>query len=395
MKIGVLCRYSFPEGMAPTTRIIAYCKGLKENGVTSEIYSFASLVDNQGIPLKGDIFGVPFKHSHLWHSKKNKLYKFLFDRPKIMANCIKDIIASNKKEPFDFILLSFDEIPLLKYYVPRLKKKGFRLLFIGDEYPEPIRQLKTEVPSDMIEQYKKIYRQIDGRILMTEALQNFYDSNICPKPTFIMSNILDEDRFSIIKKHTNFKPILVYMGNMALAKDNVDNIIKAFNIIKAEFPDLELHLYGSPCDNDKKTVMNLILSLNLENRIFFKGRIGYKEVPQTLCDATILVTSQPNTKRAEGGFPTKMGEYMMSHTPMLVTDVGEIHNYVQDGVTTFMVPPEAPKAYADKLRYILTHQEVAEEVADNAYKYAVNHFGCKQVTKPLVKFLGDLKSSLR
>ena len=31
-KVGILCTYSFPEGMAPTTRIRAYGKGLVDNG---------------------------------------------------------------------------------------------------------------------------------------------------------------------------------------------------------------------------------------------------------------------------------------------------------------------------------------------------------------------------
>ena len=29
-KIGVICAYQFPEGMAPTIRILAYCKGLQK-----------------------------------------------------------------------------------------------------------------------------------------------------------------------------------------------------------------------------------------------------------------------------------------------------------------------------------------------------------------------------
>ena len=125
----------------------------------------------------------------------------------------------------------------------------------------------------------------------------------------------------------------------------------------------------------------------MSDRVFIKGRVDYKEVPQILANATVLVTSQPNTKRAEGGFPTKMGEYMMSHTPMLVTDVGEIHEYVQDGITTFMVAPENPTAYAEKLIYILDHPDEATHVAENAYAYAIKNFSAKEVTKDLLHFL--------
>ena len=125
----------------------------------------------------------------------------------------------------------------------------------------------------------------------------------------------------------------------------------------------------------------------MSDRVFIKGRVDYNKVPQILANATILVTSQPNTKRAEGGFPTKMGEYMMSHTPMIVTDVGEIHQYVQDGHTTYMVAPEDPEAYAEKLIYILDHPDEATHVAENAYAYAIKNFSAKEVTKDLLLFL--------
>ena len=84
-----------------------------------------------------------------------------------------------------------------------------------------------------------------------------------------------------------------------------------------------------------------------------------------------------------------MGEYMMSHTPMLVTDVGEIHEYVQDGINTFMVPPEEPMIYAEKLRFILDNPIMANEVANNAYNYAISNFTAQGTTKEMLRFLCD------
>ena len=125
----------------------------------------------------------------------------------------------------------------------------------------------------------------------------------------------------------------------------------------------------------------------MQDRVFIKGRIDYSEVPQTLVNATVLVTSQPNTMRAEGGFPTKMGEYMMTHVPMLVTDVGEIHEYVQDGVNTYMAPPEDPQAYAWKLKYILSHLDEAKQVAERAYNFARKNFAARKATQDMLYFL--------
>ena len=128
----------------------------------------------------------------------------------------------------------------------------------------------------------------------------------------------------------------------------------------------------------------------LEEKVFIKGRVDFDKVPQILTNASLLVTSQPITKRAQGGFPTKMAEYMMSGTPMLVTNVGEIYKYIQNGVTAYMVEPCDPDAYSQKLRYILSHPAEAEQVAQRAYEYATANFCSKPVTNKLIKFLTQL-----
>ena len=43
-----------------------------------------------------------------------------------------------------------------------------------------------------------------------------------------------------------------------LAKDNVDNIIRAFDQIKDKYPNMDLFLYGTPNDKDAKVVKELI-----------------------------------------------------------------------------------------------------------------------------------------
>ena len=225
---------------------------------------------------------------------------------------------------------------------------------------------------------------------MTQKLIDYYNKEVCEKPSYLLGSILDAERFEKVSFCASDHQYLCYMGNMMLAKDNVDNIIEAFSLIADLFPNLLLYLYGTPSREDQKIITTIIKEKKLTQRVLLKGRADYKDVPSILAQAQILVTSQPNTKRAEGGFPTKMGEYMMSRVPMIVTDVGEIHNYVKDGVTTYMVPPCNPVAYAHKLEYVLTHKQESMEVANRAYLYAVKRFNSTEVVSGLVDFLSKI-----
>ena len=386
-KVGILCTYRFPEGMAPTVRIRAYGQGLVRNGIVVEVVIFQpkSIIDNY--PTDSFVDGIHYIYSHVRKPDASRFHKLFIDNPRAIINTFRIIFSSHRKHHYDVLLLSFDQIKYLQIFVPILWIMGIKMAFIGDEFPSPIRQLKTEVPKIDIIKYKLFYRFIDARILMTDALRQFYDRSICFKPTYILCSVLDTNRFKSIKRQVVDRPYLCYMGNMMLSKDNVDNIVESFALLSQEYPNLELHLYGTPNNEDRRIVEDCIARHHLTNRVFIKGRIDYDQVPQVLSNATILVTSQPMTKRAEGGFPTKLAEYLMSHTPAVVTRVGEIDHYVKDRDTVYFVDPCNPVQYANTLRYILSHPHEASCVAERAYAFACANYGAEEVTLGLIAFL--------
>ena len=177
---------------------------------------------------------------------------------------------------------------------------------------------------------------------------------------------------------------------MELTKDNVDNIIKAYALIKNKLPDYELKLYG-PINSKNKSLISLAEKLGVKDSVKFMGSITNKEVPQILCSASLLVSSQPNTKRAQGGFPTKLGEYLLSGTPVLMTNSGEITKYVQDGQELWIVEPENPEEYANKIIYIFENYNKALSVAKQGKNYILNNCEAQNMTLKLIDFLTELK----
>lgn len=391
MKVGILTYFPFPKGMAPTTRIIAYSKALQKNGAEVEVFSCRWNPDNQGIPLSGKVEGVQYYNSHLWHTKYGKLFKVLIDGKLLRYKTILNIRKSHQIKPFDIFLVACDDANILKHYLPKIQSYGIPMVFVIDEYPPAIQELKNDVPEEWIDSFKTIDKYFAGRVLMTEALRNFYNSRVSMLPSHIMCSILDEDRFFNITPHVEERKYLCYMGNLMLKKDDVCTMIKAFDIIKDRFPDLDFHLYGNENTKEEgELVRSLIEKLNLKDRVYLRGRVDYHMVPSILAGATLLVTAQPKTKRAEGGFPTKMGEYMMSKIPMVVTNVGEISKYVTDRENCYMVEPENPQKYAETLISAIEQRETSKIIAQNAYKIANETYSSKHVGRNLLSFLNKL-----
>ena len=384
--IGILCHYPFPEGMAPTTRIIAYSKGLCANGADVDVFSFVFLDKEEKTIINGKIGEVKYHLSPLSHTSNhltNAVKRYLLVKIKMII----DIYRVNKHNKFRCLLISFDRLSYMLFFVPILRLLGIRLVFIGDEFPPPIRALKSEVPKWQLIMYRYIFRFIDKRVLMTKKLEDFYNNKVSIKPTFLLNSIVDIERFTSITRQEVSRAYLCYMGNMQLAKDDVCTIIRAFNLLANDYPDIDLYLYGDPNEEDLAIVKSLIEQLNNEDRIFIKGRVQYNQVPQILCNATALLTAQPQTVRAQGGFPTKLGEYMMSKRPVVLTDVGEIRYYVQDNEDVLFVKPESPEDYSERIAYVLEHKDKMRQITENAYLLALNQYGNVAVTKSLLAFL--------
>lgn len=391
-KIGILCPYSFPEGMAPTTRIIAYGNGLVQNGCEVEVVVNSPYCRDLIKKTSGEIKGLKYRYPFLYNTKlyPRKWYRWLYANWMLYIKCLIAVIKSNRKKRYDCVLLSFDSPRELIVYSILLRIFRIKSVFIGDEFPEEIRRLKSNVSRKNILLFKVAYHFISGRVLMTNALRDFYDTVVCKKPSFILSSVIDSSRFDFLRKEKYDRDYLCYMGNLMLAKDNVDNIIRAFYRIKDKYSNIDLFLYGTPNEKDLRIVKDLISELRLEDRVLLKGRAKYDDVPNILANAKINVTSQPITKRAEGGFPTKMCEYMLANVPCILTDAGEISLYVQDGVTAYIVERCNPEAYARKLDYILSNYEESLQVAKQARKFVMDNYGSKQVTRGVVDFIKEL-----
>lgn len=390
-RVAIICGYSFPEGLAPSTRILAYAKGLTENGIEVNIYVyFPTDRDPSPFLVDGCIDGVnyyyPSTRQYPKHFILRKLCHIYY-----MFITVQKYFKKHKNENYNITIVSSDWFRILYFFIPILNTLNTKAIFIADEYPVPIRvHLKDKLPKWRRVFFRLILRRVDGMIFMTNNLKEFFNK-IVVKPSFILPSITDLSRFSekaLIRK--DIPEYICYMGNMELSKDNVDNIIEAFNLIKNKYPDLELHLYGAPNSNDLLIINQIIAKHNLFGRVFLKGIISNKKVNLVLSESKLLVSSQPDTKRAQGGFPTKLGEYMATGVPMLVTNVGEISKYVTHGVNGWLANPSDAIDYSLQMEYILGNYSEALNVAENGKKYVYENFDSKLITKEMIYFFDNL-----
>jgi glycosyltransferase involved in cell wall biosynthesis len=239
---------------------------------------------------------------------------------------------------------------------------------------------------------EKAYYSYDGIALMTQTLMNHYQDFPKPQPKLLhLPMTVDLDRFKISPElMEEFKPpYIAFVGVMNDAKDGVSNLIKAFNSIKEKFPLYRVYLVGG-WNYDTPIHLRLIKNFGLEDRVFWMKEYPRDVIPEIICNADLLVLPRPDSKQAQGGFPTKLGEYLATGKPVCATRVGEIPNYLTDNESVFFAEPGSVESFAEAMERALGDYENAVRVGANGRKVAEKHFNKDIQARKLMVFLEQL-----
>ena len=120
------------------------------------------------------------------------------------------------------------------------------------------------------------------------------------------------------------------------------------------------------------------------------GEFSREKIPSFLQNASLLLLPRPDSKQAQGGFPTKLGEYLASGVPVCATTVGEIPNYLTNNESVFFAEPGSIDSFANAMDRALSNPELAKKVGLAGRKVAETHFNKDIQAKILYEFLQSL-----
>jgi len=242
-------------------------------------------------------------------------------------------------------------------------------------------------------EYKKyldlICPQIDIMFLMTKDLLNFYKKLINrDTKLFHIPMTVDFNRFRNVKSHDNKNHIVSYVGLMNNKKDGVDLLIKAFILVVEEFPDARLQLIGPKYpQKDYLEQLEIIEKSNLKNHVKYLGKISREKIPGLLINSDCLVLARPDSKQAQYGFPTKLGEYLATGNPVVVTSVGEIPYYLKDNFNAYVTDPDNVTNFAFKILSVLRDKSGAKKIGAKGFETANEHFNADKQSNKIMKIL--------
>lgn len=236
-----------------------------------------------------------------------------------------------------------------------------------------------------------VIKHVDCIAVMTKVLDGYYKKLARENTKFIhLPMTVDVSRFAGKSPAVpDYKqPYIAFTGTYTDAKDGVSVLIKSFAKIANKYPDYKLYLAGFK-HPDMNNQIRLIDEFKLKERCCHVGMLDRAEIPAFVGNASLLVLSRPDSRQAQGGFPTKLGEYLATGNPVCVTKVGEIPEYLEDNVSAFMAEPGDVDSFADAMDRALSNPENAKRVGAQGRKVAEESFSAEVQAGRLYWFLKE------
>lgn len=364
----VIIAHLYQPGTAATNRIIAFAKGFATHGVevslvlgNEMLYTLPTIEENAKI-------SISFVHAP---------HGYVLNQA--MADKVKELYRGASTA-----ILIYGT-PALCWFLP---KSRYNIFYECTEVPFYGRKKTlTSWVKEKIKTY--LAKRATGMLVISNALVKYFKGQGIKNIT-VINMFVDSSRFENVKTDTEEKYI-AYCGTISPFKDGVDCLIKAFANFVSKHADYQLKIIGRFESADaEKILKGLVESLNIDNSVEFTGMVKPDEMPQLLCGAQMLALARPDNEQAKYGFPTKLGEYLATGKPVVVTHVGEIGDFLKDMVNCRMSEPGNPEAFADCLSWVAANYEEAAKLGLAGKELTTSEFSSDVQSKKALEFMNSI-----
>lgn len=375
--LKVIC-YSYSPNNAATRRHLGIIQGLSELGAQLQVTFL--LPDGKFSKYSGALSNVSFKYSWGWLPIKIKAFHMLFYKV-----YTKRFLGDLKKG--DVVLL-FGLSDILHKAVDL---PGIKVYHERNEHPEAV-LTGSKVAHVSLNDYLKSCKLVDGLFVISNSLKKYFiEQGMDAWKVHVVNMFVNTGQFDgLVADEKGEEQYVAYCGAGYNQKDGVDTMIKAFSVFHNKFPEVKLYIIGpkeeSPDYNDN---LMLCKKLGVDDYIVFTGVRPNSEIPRLLVNSKAVLLDRPSNQQTQSGFPNKLGEYLMSGVPAVVTKVGDIPLFLTDKKNAMVAEPDNYIDFAEKLIWLFEHPKEAKQIGENGRETALKHFNYLIESKKILNIINN------
>jgi len=392
MRIILAGEFGFPNGSGRTARVYAFAKGLSAAGCDVEV---ACLRPTEGTGTwaanpnaSGTYRGVPFSYTGGSPYRDDTFARRRLRDLRSALRLFRLVRGTRAQGPASVILFSHSAVWIVAAVLACRLARSFCVL-------EQCEYLAARAPDSVTTRARRwyyaktMYRLVDGVIVISTFLEEHFSARIRDDARLIRVPILvDMDEFGeeqtgvLADQHT-----LVFVGHLNHTGE-IDRLLDAFFEVAPRFPEWNLRVIGGTCiPTAIEGFRERAASSATPDRVEFVGSVERSALPGLLRDAGAFALPRATGLFSTAGFPTKLGEYLATGRPVVVTATGDIPLYLRDGVDAYVVPPDDTRAFAARLADVLADPAAAKAMGARGRETARTQFGIETQGMRLAAFM--------
>jgi glycosyltransferase involved in cell wall biosynthesis len=179
-------------------------------------------------------------------------------------------------------------------------------------------------------------------VTVTDDVRRLLETNFKKDAIFVPNGVPDKGNrrpdFTKLKSRNKFFSVC-----RVECQKNLEMAIEVIDLVSKKYP-IVYHIYGE--GPQKKNLVNLVKSKNLQDIVFFKG---FCDAPELLANAYDFYLSCSNYE----GLSLSIANALRGGNVVIMTPVGELKNYINDGLEGIIIDFNKRKA-ASKIEALLS-----------------------------------------
>ena len=366
--------------------------GFAHGGIGSFIKTLAPKLVEQGVVVT--VVGLSYDYNEDYEEDQGvRIYRLGYNNIKRMGwyhgmkAMNKKIATIHKESPIDIIesaeleLAFLTKLPRIKYVI---RLHGGHHFFSESEHR------KIDFWKGF--QEKLSFKKADAFIAVSHFVKTKTNEFLSfhEKPVALVHNPIDVDFFkpknSVVKKHS-----IVFAGSVC-EKKGVRQLIQAFPLVKKQFPEATLEIYGrdwffpngkSYIEMLQETEIPKLGSSAID--IHFHGRVNYENIPEIYAQAQVCVF--PSHMETQG---LVAPEAMAMEKLVIFTNQGPGPETITNLENGLLCNPFSPLDIADKICWAFSNEEKVAVICKNARKSVLDKYASARIVQKNIDFYTKL-----
>lgn len=369
MKILYVGRYELPDKDATANRVVADAKLLRDLGHEVVLAGWSDTVRKSDGYKKAEYFSFESYEKHRESGVLDKFHTF--------SDAERELELL-RRVPFDLVIAyNYPAVAFRKIFkycrAHSIKCIADVTEWFSNGNANPLLRVVKAYDSHL--RMKKLHRQVDGLIVISEYLEKYYAGQKMVRIPPLVDK--QEEKWNMQKTQLQEGIRLIYAGWPSKMKERLDLLVAAVANLAQKYP-VQLDVYGIS-EKQYKAIYELDAESSIPSAVTFHGRVSHLETLQAVKNADYSLIIRESNRKNNAGFPSKLVESISCGTPVLTTPISNVRDYVGEGKNGFII--SIPTLDQDLEQAICHRQEVSVE--DGLFDY-------RQYLEPTKAFLDSL-----